>query len=89
MKVKEYDFSSAKQGAVVNPPLGTTLINFRIEDDILDWFQTQINEAGGGNYQRLMNEALREYIKHHESALEGTLRRVIREELRSMAVQTT
>jgi len=64
MKVKEYDFSNAKRGAVVNPPLGTTLINFRIEDEILDWFQEQVNQAGGGNYQRLMNEALREYIEH-------------------------
>ncbi len=84
MKVKEYDFSNAKRGAVVNPPLGTTLINFRIDDEILDWFQAQVNQAGGGNYQTLMNNALREYIEPRENALEGTLRRVIREELQTV-----
>lgn len=84
MKVKEYDFSNAKRGAVVTPPMGTTLINFRIEDEILDWFQTKINEAGGGNYQRFMNEALREYIEHREQALAATLRREVREELQTV-----
>ena len=42
----------------------------------------QVDAAGGGNYQSLMNQALREFIKRSKEPLESTLRRVIREELR-------
>jgi hypothetical protein len=41
-----------------------------------------VNRAGGGNYQRLINEALREHMQREKAPLEDTLRRVIREELR-------
>lgn len=36
---------------------------------------------GGGNYQTLVNDALREHVEGAREDLEGTLRRVIREEL--------
>ncbi|NOZ52501.1 MAG: hypothetical protein GXP08_05070, partial [Gammaproteobacteria bacterium] len=38
------------------------------------------NEAGGGNYQTLINDALREYVKAHDREIEETLRKVIRGE---------
>lgn len=77
----EYDFSRAKRGAVVPIPPGKTRITIRIDDDILDWFRKQVNRAGGGNYQTLMNRALREFIDGQRTTLEQTLRRVVREEL--------
>lgn len=46
-----------------------------------DWFRSQIHEMGGGNYQSLINDALREYIQQHKEPLEKMLRRVIREEI--------
>ena len=52
--------------------------------DILNWFRGQVHEAGGGNYQTLINAALREYVQHRDGALEQTLRRVIREELQTI-----
>jgi uncharacterized protein (DUF4415 family) len=77
------DFSHAKRGAVVSVPKGKTRITIRIDDDILDWFRDQVNAAGGGNYQTMINNVLREYIDSREVvSLEKTLRRVIREELR-------
>ena len=77
------DFSHAKRGAVVPVPKGKTRITIRIDDDVLDWFREQVNAAGGGNYQTMINNVLREYIDSREVAsLEKTLRRVIREELR-------
>jgi len=76
------DFGSAKRGAVVRVPAGKTRITIRIDDDILDWFREQVNAAGGGNYQTMMNNVLREYVKSRNVSLEKTLRRVIREELR-------
>jgi uncharacterized protein (DUF4415 family) len=77
----EYNFEKAKRGAVLPIPLGKTRITIRIDDDVLAWFRDQVDQAGGGNYQSLMNEALRQYVSHAEEPLESTLRRVIREEL--------
>ena len=77
------DFSHAKRGAVVSVPKGKTRITIRIDDDILDWFRGQVDEAGGGNYQTLINNALREYITNQQEPIEVILRRVVREELTS------
>ncbi len=77
------DFSRAKRGAVVPIPKGKTRITIRIDDDILNWFRDQVNAAGGGNYQTMINHVLRELIERRDAvSLEKTLRRVIREELR-------
>lgn len=80
---KEYDFSQAKRGPVVPIPLGKTRITIRLDDDLLQWFKDQVHAAGGGNYQTLINVALREYVERKREPLEETLRRVIREELRA------
>ncbi len=85
MNEKEYNFDHAEQGAVVKSSLGKTRITIRIDTDILNWFRNRVHEAGGGNYQTLMNEALREYIRSQDGILEDALRKVIREELQAMA----
>ena len=82
MKEKEYDFDDAVQGAIVKPARGKTRITIRIDTDILNWFRNQIHKAGGGNYQTLINDALREHIQQTNSTLERKLRKVIREELK-------
>jgi len=79
---KEYDFSKAKRGAVVAPTKGKTRITIRLDDDVLEWFKNRVDEAGGGNYQSLINSALREHMRSTEEPLEKTLRRILREELR-------
>ncbi len=78
----EYDFSKAKRGPAVRVPRGKTRITIRLDDDVLEWFREQVDKAGGGNYQTLINDALRQYIERTQEPLEKTLRRVIREELR-------
>ncbi len=80
---KEYDFSKARRGPVVPPAKGKTRITIRLDDDLLAWFKEQVHAAGGGNYQSLINTALREHIKRKNEPLEATLRRVLREELRA------
>ena len=80
---KEYDFSKGKRGAVVKAPPGKTRITIRLDDDILEWFRAQVHAMGGGNYQTLINNALREYMQSRKEPLETVLRRVIREELRA------
>ena len=78
---REYDFSKAKRGAVVKPSPGKTRITIRLDSFILDWFRDQVEKAGGGSYQTLINEALREHVMKAPEKFEATLRRVIREEL--------
>ncbi len=78
---KEYDFSKAKRGPVVPTPAGKTRITIRLDDETLDWFRQQVHASGGGNYQSLINAALRDHIKDKKEPLEETLRRVIREEI--------
>ena len=78
---KEYDFSKAKRGPVVRVPKGKTRITIRLDDDIVEWFKRQVDQAGGGNYQSLINQVLREHIERSHEPLEDTLRRVLREEL--------
>jgi uncharacterized protein (DUF4415 family) len=82
---KEYDFSTGKRGAVVTPAPGKTRITIRLDDDVLAWFREIVNKAGGGNYQTLINEALRDYISHKQEPLEKVLRRIVREELKRAA----
>jgi uncharacterized protein (DUF4415 family) len=63
-------------------PPGKTRVTIRLDDDILDWFRQQVDDAGGGNYQTLINEALRSFMRQKQESLETTLRRVIRDEIR-------
>jgi uncharacterized protein (DUF4415 family) len=78
---RQHDFSRARRGAVVPVPAGKTRITIRIDTDVLEWFRAAVHAAGGGNYQTLINEVLRRHVEDRREDLEGTLRRVIREEL--------
>jgi uncharacterized protein (DUF4415 family) len=77
----EYDFSQGKRGALDPIGAGKTRITIRIDDDVLGWFREQVHQLGRGNYQTLINEALRNHIQQQHEPLEATLRRVLREEL--------
>ena len=82
----EYDFSKGKRGALDPPPAGKTRITIRLDNDVIEWFRQVVTERGGGNYQTMMNDALREYIQRQKEPLELILRRVVREELQSLSV---
>jgi uncharacterized protein (DUF4415 family) len=79
---RQYDFSKGRRGAVIKVPRGKSRITIRLDDDVLDWFRKQVDDAGGGSYQNLINQALWAYIERSEEPLEAILRRVVREELR-------
>jgi hypothetical protein len=78
---REYDFSRAKRGPIVPPAKGKTRITIRIDDDLLEWFRGRVHRLGGGNYQTLINSALREHMARDEDLLAETLRRIIRQEV--------
>ncbi len=79
---KEYDFSKAKRGPVVPSAPGKTRITIRLDNDVIDHFQNIVDRAGGGNYQTMINAALREYIQGVR--LETVVRRAVRKEVEAV-----
>jgi uncharacterized protein (DUF4415 family) len=82
---REIDFSAATRGPVIPIEPGKTKISIRIDNAVIDYFRTQVELAGGGNYQTLMNDALLGFIQQR-SVIEA-VRQVVREEL-SLTHQT-
>ena len=80
MKAK-YDFSKGKRGAVLPSSGKKVRITIRLDRDIIDWFRSKVEEQGGGNYQTILNDALRAYMERQEHPFEEVIRRVVREEL--------
>ena len=78
---EQYHFGRGIRGNVLKTPRGKTRITIRIDDDILQAFRAQVHAAGGGNYQTLINLALREHVASSTESLKETLRAVVREEL--------
>ena len=76
------DFSKGKRGAIIKADPNKVRITIRLDGDIIEHFKKQVHDAGGGNYQTLLNDALRKYIQSENEPLEETLRKVIREELK-------
>lgn len=85
---KSYDFSKGRRGAVLPSP-GKTRITIMLDDDVLEHFR-RAAEARGTGYQTMINATLRESLAKPRVRAGGdaaltveTLRRVLREELRS------
>ena len=76
------DFSKGKRGPVVPPDPNKTRITIRLDTDILEHFKGLVNKAGGGNYQTLINNVLRDHIEAKDENLEKKLRKIVREELK-------
>lgn len=79
---RHYDFSKGRRGPVFPLEPGKTRITIRIDNEVLDHFRNQVEKAGGGNYQTLINQALRDHIRG--ARLETVLRRTLREELKGL-----
>ena len=78
---RDIDFSGAKRGAVVPLEPGKTKISIRLDNAVIEYFRRQVEEAGGGNYQTLINDTLIACMGQR-SVLDA-VRQVVREELRT------
>lgn len=83
--VRDLDFSQARRGAVIPVSAGKTKLSIRLDTAIVDWFRKQVELAGNGNYQTLINDALGAYVQQ-QSMLEA-VRQVVREELAAGALR--
>jgi len=85
---REYDLSKGKRGPVVPMPPEKVRITIRLDRDIVDHFREQVRKAHRGNYQTLMNDALREHLEKPDLAqtVRTAVRGVLREELEKIKV---
>lgn len=79
-----YNMSKAKRGAVLSPS-GKTRITIYLDDAILEAFRQRAEKEGKG-YQTLINEVLSAALGQNNAPVTiGTLRKVLREELKHAA----
>lgn len=81
---RDIDFSKAKRGAVIPLEPGKTKISIRLDNSVIEHFRRQVEEAGSGSYQTLINDALLAFIG--QRAVLDAVRQVVREELRASKV---
>jgi uncharacterized protein (DUF4415 family) len=82
---RDIDFTNAKRGPVAPSEPGKTKISIRLDNRILEHFRNLVEQAGGGNYQTLINDALMESIQQH-TMLEA-VRQAVREEFQAVVEQ--
>lgn len=57
----------------------------RLDNKVLNHFRKRVHEMGGGNYETLINDALREHIRRR--GIEAAVRRAVREELKEAGLK--
>jgi putative addiction module killer protein len=83
-----HDFGAARRGAVVPSSSRKVRITIRLDRDVLDWFRSKVEAQGGGNYQTMLNDALRAHTEQQDQSLEKLLRRLVREEIKKASWKT-
>ena len=85
---REYDLRKGKRGPAVPLPPEKIRITIRLDRDIVDHFRELVRKAHRGNYQTLINDALRDYLQRPSIVQQvgAEVRSVLREELVKMKV---
>lgn len=80
---REYDLSKGKRGPIVPLSSEKVRITIRLDREIVDHFRDQVRKAHRGNYQTLINDALRDLLRRPTIAQQvgAEVRSVLREEL--------
>ena len=76
---RDIDFSTARRGPVIAPEPGKTKISIRVDNAVIEFFRGQVERAGAGNYQTLLNDALLSFIQ--QRSVIDAVRLVVREEM--------
>ena len=83
---RQYDLSAGKRGRVIPLPQEKVRITIRLDRDVLEYFRDQVRKAHRGNYQTLINDALRDHIQRPGLAQQvgAEVRSILRDELGKM-----
>ena len=76
---RDIDFDRARRGAVIKREPGKTKISIRLDNRVLNYFRSIVEDAGEGNYQTLINDALVACIQ--QASMLAAVRQVVREEV--------
>ena len=76
---RDIDFSKATRGPVIPIEPGKTKISIRVDNAVIEYFRGQVERAGTGNYQTLMNDALLAFMQ--QRSVIDAVRMVVREEM--------
>lgn len=76
------EFKNARRGPVIPPDPSKVRITIRLDPEVINYFKDEVSAAGGGNYQTLMNNVLRDYVEGKEKGLDRRIRKIVREELK-------
>ena len=68
---RDIDFTNAERGPVAPLESGKTRISIRLDNRVLDYFRSVVEEAGGGNFQALINDALMAYVQEQSMPKSG------------------
>ena len=60
---REYDLRKGKRGPVIPLPPEKVRITIRLDREIVEHFREMVRKAHRGNYQSLINDALREHLR--------------------------
>jgi uncharacterized protein (DUF4415 family) len=60
---REYDLSKGKRGPVILLPPEKIRVTIRLDRDVVDHFREQVRAGHHGNYQTLVNDALRSIFR--------------------------
>jgi hypothetical protein len=82
---KHYDFSNAKQGAVVPRSPKATELRIWLDQGVYKRMVETIENQGGGTIDQFIEDAISAFLGNASGASvdEATLRRILREELQS------
>ena len=80
---RDMAFTGAQRGAVIPTEAGKTKLSIRIDNTVIAYFRAQVEQAGPGNYQTLINDALVAHIQ--QRAVVDVVRQVVREEMAASA----
>ena len=83
---RDIDFSNASRGPVIAIEPGKTKISIRVDNTVIEYFRGQVERAGTGNYQTLMNDALLAFTQ--QRSVIDAVRMVVREEMSAPNVKT-
>jgi hypothetical protein len=64
---RELDFSKARRGPLVPMDPNKTRVTIWLDTKLVDYLQSIVDRAGGGSYENLINELLRQRITSHRS----------------------
>lgn len=82
---RDINFTHARRGPVVPAEPGKTKISIRLDNRVLEYFRGLVEQAGGGNYQTLINDALLAYMQ--QQSMLDAVRQAVREELQPIVEQ--